>query len=74
MAKTITLNSGNKAEVNIGDVVFVSLIPNNNDYLVRGRYIDSENGLVTVSVLNPKLELDNVLLAESRVVKVEKPN
>ncbi len=74
MVKTITLNNGNKAEVNAGDVIFVSLAPNDSNYLVRGRYVDSEDGIVTFSVLNPKLELENIPISESRVVKIEKPN
>ncbi len=74
MTKTITLNSGDKAEVNTGDVIFVSLLADNTNFLVRGRYIDSKDSLVTISILNPKLELESVSIAESRVVKVEKPN
>lgn len=74
MTKTIKTKNGKKVDVNVGDVIFVSLLPNNFDTLVRGRYLDSKDGVITFSIINPKLEIENVFILENRVVKVEKPN
>jgi hypothetical protein len=74
MVKTIKLNNGNQAEVSSGDIVFVSLLPDSLDYLVRCRYIDSKDGIVTISILNPNLEPEIFPISESRVIKIEKPN
>jgi hypothetical protein len=74
MTKMITLQSGAKVDVNEGDVLFVTIKPDDSSYLVRGRFLDSKDGFVTFSVLNPDLKPESVSVKETRVVRVEKPN
>jgi len=67
--------SGDKVQINSGDVVFVTIRPDDSNLLVRGRYIDSdEEGLLIFSVLDPNLEVQQVTVSQTRVVKIEKPN
>jgi len=74
MQKKIKINNGKEVYVAPGDVLFVSLTPDNIDFLVRGRYLDSLDGIISFSILNPNLEVESVSINENRVVKIEKPN
>jgi len=76
MIKTVTLPSGEVISLSSGDTVFVTLKPNETNTLVRGTFVGlpSTGEGILFSVLSPKLEVQQIIISESRIVKVEKPN
>jgi len=71
----IKLNNGNETEINKGDMLFLTLTPENSSILVRGSYIETKkDGNVLFSIVNSKYELEEYSAPSSRVVRVERSN
>ena len=70
----ITLRNGNKTDVMSGDIIYVTIAPDDDSVLVRGRFIEKTDKIIKLFVLNPSLELQEVTVRENQLVRIEKPN
>ena len=70
----ITLRNGNKIDIISGDIIYVTISPDDDSVLVRGRFIEKINKTIKLYVLNPSLELQEVTVRENQLVRMEKPN
>lgn len=65
----------NGIKVKPGDVIFITMSPNNLDTIARGRFIEmTKDGNIKLYVIDPKYNLVDIEVKPTRVVRVEKPN
>lgn len=70
----VTLRNGNKIDLLPGDIVYVTITPEDDSVLVRGRFITKNKNTIRMYVLNPSLELQEVSVLEEQLIRMEKPN
>ncbi|HUU88595.1 MAG TPA: hypothetical protein VMX17_12700 [Candidatus Glassbacteria bacterium] len=74
MSETLIIKDGKSVEVNCGDVLFMTISPEDEDVVVKGKYLEYDGNVVTAAVLNPDLEFVDVTVKPTRIVRIEKSN
>jgi len=74
MSKNFRIKDGKTVSVELGDVIFMTISPDDDNTIVRGKYLEYDGDVVTASVLNPNLEFMDVTVKPTRIIRVEKPN
>jgi hypothetical protein len=74
MSENIKIKDGKEVKVSLGDVLFMTISPEDDDTVVRGKYLEYDGEVVTAAVLNPDLEFMDVTVKPTRIIRVEKPN
>lgn len=69
----VKLKNGKK--IKRGDVVFITMTPNNNDVIAKGRFIEmTKDDNVKLYIIDPKYNLVDIEVKQNRIVRIEKPN
>lgn len=74
MSENIKIRNGKEVSVDLGDVLFMTISPEDDETIVRGKYIEYDGDVITAAVLNPDLEFMDVTIKPTRIIRVEKPN
>jgi len=73
MQKELKLRDG-KA-IQSGDIIFITLNPNNPEILAKARFVDfTTEGNIKLYVIDPDYKLVDIEVKQERIVKIEKPN
>ena len=65
----------NTENLKCGDIIFVSISPEEQNILAKGRFVSfTNNGNVKMYIIDPNYKLVDIEISKNRIIKTAKPD